>query len=133
MSGAAGCAGGYLCYVIAEGPVYGSGAVLPFVLAHVRTLSREGAVGWLVWQTRRVAERLDPEPGPGMCPVDGCEGDGPGRIRNWCDDPRNRRGAWERLGRGIAVSVVIPDGPDRYVFIAAPDLPPPSPDQPKER
>ncbi|MFE7131286.1 hypothetical protein ACFVIM_10535 [Streptomyces sp. NPDC057638] len=116
----------YLCYVLAEGPVYRSGQILPYILATLRTRSPESALEWLQGQARRVAGLLDPEPTRsrwvtpamrmGRVPVP----DAPTEMRVWSDDPDEARAARERLAHGVAVSVVVPDGPDRYTFAICP-------------
>ncbi|MFE7130943.1 hypothetical protein ACFVIM_08795 [Streptomyces sp. NPDC057638] len=116
----------YLCYVLVEGPVYGSGAVLPFVLATLRTRSREAALEWLQNRARWVADRLDPDPcaSPWVTPAMRMDRvpvpDAPTEIRVWCDDPREALAVYARLERGVTVSVVIPDGPDRYTLAICP-------------
>ncbi|MFE7135323.1 hypothetical protein ACFVIM_31135 [Streptomyces sp. NPDC057638] len=116
----------YLCYVMAEGPVYGSGIVLPFVLCTLRTECPETALRWLWSRTRQVADRLDPDPArsPWVTSAMRAEPvpvpDAPTEIRVFCADPGEWRAAWERLERAEPVSVVIPDGPDRYTFTIAP-------------
>ncbi|MFE7132280.1 hypothetical protein ACFVIM_15610 [Streptomyces sp. NPDC057638] len=124
---------GYLCYVIAEGPVYGSGAIVPYVLATLTTASRETALDWLQHHARRVADLLDPD--PAVCgwvtpairldriPVP----DAPTEIRGWGRDPAERRAAWARLDQGVPVSVIIPDGPDRYTLAICPRSAPVAP------
>ncbi|MFE7129920.1 hypothetical protein ACFVIM_03595 [Streptomyces sp. NPDC057638] len=73
-----------------------------------------------------MADRLDPDPevSPwvtelmrmGRVPVP----DAPTEIRVWCDDPGEERAAFARLEQGVPVSVVIPDGPDRYTLAVCP-------------
>ncbi|MFE7131426.1 hypothetical protein ACFVIM_11245 [Streptomyces sp. NPDC057638] len=116
----------YLCYVLVEGPVHGSRAVLPYILDTTRTRSQEDALVWLRQRARWVADRLDPDPAVspwvtelmrmGRVPVP----DAPTEIRVWCDDPGEERAARARLEQGVPVSVVVPDGPDRYTLAICP-------------
>jgi hypothetical protein len=46
--------------------------------------------------------------------------DAPTEMRVWATDPAEERAARARLEQGVAVSVVIPDGPDRYTFAVCP-------------
>ncbi|MFE7131947.1 hypothetical protein ACFVIM_13890 [Streptomyces sp. NPDC057638] len=116
----------YLCYVLVEGPVHGSGAVLPYILDTARTRSQEDALAWLRQRARWLADRLDPDPAVspwvaawmrmGRVPVP----DAPTEIRVWCDDPFEERAALARLEQGVPVSVIVPDGPDRYTLAICP-------------
>ncbi|MFE7132769.1 hypothetical protein ACFVIM_18115 [Streptomyces sp. NPDC057638] len=116
----------YLCYVLAEGPVYRSGVVLPYTVAISRTESPDAALRWLQLQAVRIADLLDPDPRvspwvtasmrQGRVPVP----DAPTEIRVWSSARDEERAARDRLARGVAVSVVIPDGPDRYTFAIHP-------------
>ncbi|MFE7132425.1 hypothetical protein ACFVIM_16360 [Streptomyces sp. NPDC057638] len=120
----------FLCYVLVEGPVHGSGAVLPFVLAVQRTATPDDALRWLQRQARWVADRLDPDPAvsPWVVPAMRTDRvpvpDAPTEIRVWSDAPDEERAARARLDQGVAVSVVIPDGPDRYTFAICPQRAP---------
>ncbi|MFE7131196.1 hypothetical protein ACFVIM_10085 [Streptomyces sp. NPDC057638] len=113
----------YLCHVIAEGPVYGSGEIVPFVLGTLRTRSQDTALTWLRMQALRLADGLDPDPDRAPWATR-CERtpvpDAPTEIRVWATDPAEDRAARTRLDQGVAVSVVIPDGPDRYTLAISP-------------
>ncbi|MFE7134514.1 hypothetical protein ACFVIM_27005 [Streptomyces sp. NPDC057638] len=113
----------YLCHVIAEGPVYGSGEIVPFVLDTLRTRSQDIALTWLRKQALRLADGLDPDPARAPWATR-CERtpipDAPTELRVWAADPTEDHAARTRLDHGVAVSVVIPDGPDRYTLAISP-------------
>ncbi|MFE7129983.1 hypothetical protein ACFVIM_03915 [Streptomyces sp. NPDC057638] len=113
----------YLCHVIAEGAVYGSGEIVPFVLGTLRTRSQDIALMWLRKQALRLADGLDPDPARAPWATR-CERtpvpDAPTEIRVWATDPAEEHAARARLDHGVAVSVVIPDGPDRYTLAISP-------------
>ncbi|MFE7133573.1 hypothetical protein ACFVIM_22215 [Streptomyces sp. NPDC057638] len=113
----------YLCYVLAEGPVHGTGQVVSYTLGTFRTRSQDQALVWLQRQALWLADGLDPEPGRAPW-ASRCERvpvpDAPTEMRVWASDPAEERAARARLGRRVPVSVVIPDGPDRYILGIAP-------------
>ncbi|MFE7131397.1 hypothetical protein ACFVIM_11095 [Streptomyces sp. NPDC057638] len=113
----------YLCRVLAEGPVYGSGEIVSYVLDTLRTRSQDIALIWLRKQALRLADGLDPDPARAPWATR-CERipvpDAPTEIRVWAADPAEDHAARARLDQGVAVSVVIPDGPDRYTLAISP-------------
>jgi hypothetical protein len=103
------------CEVVAEGPVYGRGATVPYVLGTCRTISPKLALRWLRSQARRVANGLDPQPGPSAweaavsAPVWAAAPDVPAELREWCDDPAAQREARDRLRELLPVRVTVAD------------------------
>jgi hypothetical protein len=113
----------YLCHVIAEGPVYGSGEIVPFVLDTFRTRSQGLALTWLRKQALRIADGLDPDPdhAPWATRSAGIPvPDAPTELRVWATGPAEEHAARSRLDQGGPVSVVVPDGPDRYTLAICP-------------
>ncbi|MGW3951183.1 hypothetical protein ACWEKM_09620 [Streptomyces sp. NPDC004752] len=128
----AGIAGrAYWCEVLAEGEVYGTREVVPYVLGTFQTISPKLALRWLRGQAERIADRLDPDPArsPWFVPTE-CAAvpvpDAPTELRVWATDPQEERAARDQLREGAPLSVVIPDSGCRYTLTVWPVTLPPS-------
>ncbi|MFF8383616.1 hypothetical protein [Streptomyces kanasensis] len=117
---------GYRSEVLAEGPVYGTGRVVRYVLGAFRTISPVLALRWLRGEALRIADRLDPDPSrsawvrPAVRVVSVPVPDCPARLRAWATAPDRQRAARERIKNGHPLSVEVPDVDCAYILSAWP-------------
>ncbi|WP_405796764.1 hypothetical protein [Streptomyces sp. NBC_01506] len=123
---------GYWAEVRAEGPVYGTGEVVPYVLGTFRSISPVLALRWLRDEALRVADRLDPDPErsawvtpwirvtPAPAPAPAPVSDGCAELAFWAEDPDTYRSARDQLRQGAPLFVVITDCGCRYTLTVRP-------------
>lgn len=116
---------GYWAEVRAEGPVYGTGEVVSYVLGTFQTISPVLALRWLRGEARRIADRLDPDPADypafgrrfwatecASVPVPDC----PTELRAWAGDPAEEREARKHIKDGHPLFVTVPDTDCTYIL-----------------
>ncbi|WP_432137496.1 MULTISPECIES: hypothetical protein [unclassified Streptomyces] len=127
---------GYWAEVRAEGPVYGTGETVPYVLGTTQSISPVLVLRWLRGEALRIADRLDPDPHrsawvqPTMraatVPVPDC----PAELRMWATAPDEQREAREHIKGGHPLFVKVPDTDCTYTRSVWPvRLPADEPDQ----
>ncbi|MFD5748005.1 hypothetical protein [Streptomyces sp. NPDC127033] len=116
----------YHVTVVCEGPV--NGTWVRVVLAARQVASPEFALSFLRHQARRIADGLDPDPGPcsgwappgTLVPVQAPVPDAPAELRSWCHDPQAQKAARERLLAGTEFALDADDFSGRYTLRALP-------------
>ncbi|MER6527607.1 hypothetical protein [Streptomyces sp. NPDC001508] len=130
---------GYWAEVRAEGPVYGTGETVQYVLGTFQSISPVLVLRWLRGEARRVADRLDPDPADypafdrwpwaielDSVPVPDCLTE----LRVWADDPDEERAAREHIKGGHPLFIKVPDADCTYTLSVWPvRLPAHEPDQ----
>lgn len=113
---------GYWAEVRAEGPVYGTGETLQYVLGTFQTFSPVLVIRWLRGEAVRIADRLDPDPGrsPWFPTPTGCEAapvhDAPTELRMWATRSEGEREAREHIKGGHPLFVTATDPDCTYVL-----------------
>ncbi|WP_236240330.1 hypothetical protein [Streptomyces sp. CC228A] len=120
----------YWAEVRAEGPVYGTGETLPYVLGTTQSVSSVLVLRWLRGEALRIADLLAPDPQrsawvqPTMraatVPVPDC----PAELRAWAADPDEQREAREHIKGRHPLFVEIPDTDCTYTLCVWPVRPP---------
>ncbi|MDH2393363.1 hypothetical protein QCN29_32285 [Streptomyces sp. HNM0663] len=113
---------GYWAEVRAEGPVYGTGEIVPYVLSTTASISPVLVLRWLRGEALRIADRLDPDPQrstwvqPTMRAVTVPVRDCPAELRVWATDPNELREAREHIKGGHPLFVTVPDADCTYTL-----------------
>lgn len=127
---------GYWAEVRAEGPVYGTGETVSYVLRTTQSVSPVLALRWLRGEALRIADRLDPDPRrsawvrPTMRVPTAPAPDCPTELRAWATDPDEQREAREHVKGGHLLFVRVSDADCTYTLSVRPvRLPGAEPDQ----
>ncbi|EGX55745.1 hypothetical protein SZN_31369 [Streptomyces zinciresistens K42] len=113
---------GYWAEVRAEGPVYGTGETVQYVLGTAQSISPVLVLRWLRGEALRIADRLDPDPRrsawvqPTMRAATVPMPDCPAELRVWATDPDEQRAAREHIKGGHPLFVDVPDADCTYTL-----------------
>ncbi|MFJ9816146.1 hypothetical protein ACIRU3_12935 [Streptomyces sp. NPDC101151] len=112
----------YWAEVRADGPVYGTGETVPYMLGSFQTISPVLVLRWLRGQALRVADLLDPTPErsawvqPSMRVTTVVAPDGPALLRAWAADRKRERDEREHIKDGYPLAVVLSDADCTYTL-----------------